>query len=54
MFFSLVIIAAVSVIWALLALKKERDKKEIEKAKEDMAKGRVIFHSEDIGDSSSS
>lgn len=48
------IIAAVSVIWALIALKREKNKKEIERAKEDISKSRVIFHSSDTGDSSSS
>lgn len=52
--FWIVIIAAVSIIWALIALKKERDKKEIERASADITKGRVIFHSSDAPDSSSS
>ena len=48
------IIAVVSIIWALLALKRERNKKEIERVKEDISKNRVIFHSSDASDSSSS
>lgn len=48
------IIAAISIIWALIALKRERSKKEIEMVKEDITKNRVIFHSSDVSDSSSS
>lgn len=55
MFFSwIVIIAAISIIWALIALKRERNKREIDRAKEDIMKGRVVFHSSDATDSSSS
>ena len=50
----IILIAAVSIIWALIALKRERNKKEIERAKEDITKGRVVFHSSDVVDSSSS
>ena len=53
-FFWIVLIAAASIIWAFVALKKDKNKKEIEQAKEDIMKGRVVFHSSDAGDSSSS
>lgn len=49
----ILIIAIVSVLWALVSLKKERNKREIIDAKNEISKGRVIFHSSDISDSSS-
>ena len=52
--FWIVILMLVSVIWALIALKKEKNKKDLNEAKKDIEKGRVIFHSSDSSDSSSS
>ena len=43
--FLILIIAAVSIIWAFISLRKERQKHEIEAAKKDLSKGRVIYHS---------
>ncbi|MBI2621530.1 MAG: hypothetical protein HYW63_02680 [Candidatus Levybacteria bacterium] len=54
LFFWVIIIALISVVWAFIALNRERNKKEMEKAKEDIAKDRVVFHSSDVSDSSSS
>lgn len=53
-FFAVVIIAAISIVWAIISLKKERNKKEIGEAKEEISKGRVVFHSSEASDSSSS
>lgn len=52
--FWLVIIVIVSIVWALIALISEKNKKELTKAKEKIAQGRVIFHSSDSSDTSSS
>ena len=43
--FWIMLIAIISVVWAFLSLKKERQRHEIDKAKEDISRGRVIFHS---------
>lgn len=53
-FFWIVVIGIISVVWAAVTLKRERNRKEIEKAREDIAKGRVVFHSSEASDSSSS
>ena len=52
--FWITIIVVVSVIWAIIALKKEKNKKELYEAKKDLEQGRVVFHSSDASDSSSS
>lgn len=52
--FWILIILIVSIIWALISLKREKNRHEVIKAKEDINKGRVIFHSSSVGDSSSS
>lgn len=41
----LIIILLISIVWAYYSLIKERQRHEIEKAKEEMTTGRVIFHS---------
>jgi preprotein translocase subunit YajC len=51
-FFWIMIIAIISFLWALISLRKEKNRHEINKAKEEIAKGRVIFHSSDAKDSS--
>lgn len=50
----IIVIGLVSFCWAFLALKKEKNKKELDEAQKDIAKGRVIFHSSDSSESSSS
>jgi hypothetical protein len=50
----MLILAVVSVIWAFYSLRKERQRHEIDKAKEDIATGRVIFHSSEVSESESS
>lgn len=50
----IVIVALVSLFWAFIALKKEKNKKELNEAQKDISKGRVIFHSSDSSESSSS
>lgn len=52
--FWILIILSVSIIWALISLKKEKSRHEINKANEEISKNRVIFHSSSLGDSSSS
>lgn len=52
--FWMVLIAIVSVVWAVVSFIKEKNKKELEVASEEMTKGRVIFHSSSVADSSSS
>ena len=48
------IIALVSLLWAFIALKKEKNKKELNEAQKDISKGRVIYHSSDDSSVSSS
>ena len=43
--FWIILIAIVSVVWAYYSLKREKEKKELDHAKDEMTKGRVIFHS---------
>lgn len=50
----IIVIGVVSLFWAFLALKKEKNKKELNEAQKDISKGRVIFHSSDSSESSSS
>ena len=50
----ILIIAAISILWAFYSLKKERQRHELEKAKEEMSRGRVIFHSSKAPDSEDS
>lgn len=50
----LVAIAIISVVWAYYSIMKERQRHEIEKAKEDISTGRVIFHSSSASESESS
>lgn len=50
----IVFIMTISIVWAVFALKKEKNKKELSEAKKNIGKGRVIFHSSDSSDSSSS
>ena len=51
--FLILIIAMISILWAFISLKREKGKKELRRASEEIAKGRVIFHSSSVGDSSS-
>lgn len=44
-FWVVLIIALISIAWAFVSLTKERQKHEIEEAKKDISKGRVIYHS---------
>ena len=46
----MLIILAISVLWAYYSLKKERQRHEIENAKKEMSSGRVIFHSSSAGE----
>ena len=48
------VIAVVSIIWAIFSYIKEKNKKELDEATEEMTKGRVIFHSSSLGESDSS
>jgi len=52
--FWIIVIAAASIIWAFFALKRERNKKELEEAKKDITRGRVVFHSSDVSPSKES
>lgn len=54
LFFWIIIIAVISTIWALVSFKREKSKKEINHVKEKISHGRVIFHSSEISESSSS
>ena len=51
--FWIILIAVISVIWAFISLKKERQRHEIDKAKEEISHGRVIYHSSSEGSSES-
>jgi len=42
------ILIVVSVLLALYSLKKELQKHEVEDAKRDLSKGRVVYHSSDV------
>lgn len=53
-FIWILVIAIASVIWTLFSYRKEKNRREIEKAKEEMIKGRVIFHSSSVGAGESS
>lgn len=48
----ILILIIVSFIWSMISYIREREKKEIEVAKEKIAKGRVIYHSSDASSSS--
>lgn len=50
----LIAMALISVVWAYYSILKERERHEVEKAKEEMSSGRVIFHSSSVSDSDSS
>ena len=50
----MIIIGLISVVWAYFSIVKERQRHEIEKAKEDISTGRVIFHSSSASESDSS
>lgn len=52
--FWIILIGIVSIIWAVVSLVQESNKKEIEEASEEMTKGRVIFHSSGSASDSSS
>lgn len=41
-------LALISVVWALVSYKKESRKSELKKAKEEIARERVIFHSSSV------
>lgn len=45
---------AVSFVWAVVSLKKDKSRHEVEKAKSEIAKGRVIYYSSSSEDSSKS
>jgi hypothetical protein len=51
-FFWIFLIAVISFLWALISLRKEKNRHEIRSVKEEIAKGRVIFHSSDVKESS--
>ena len=53
-YFWILLIALVSIVWALIAFKREKNKKELRHASEEITKGRVIFHSSSVEDASSS
>jgi len=44
-FWAVIIIAAISIALSFVSFKKERQKHEIEEAKKDISRGRVIYHS---------
>ena len=50
----IILIAVISIIWAYVALRREKNKKELNEARDEISKGRVIFHSSDSSESSSS
>ncbi len=52
--FWIVVIVFISIVWAAVSLKKEKTRHEIDKVKKEMAKGKVIFHSSEVSDSSTS
>lgn len=52
--FWIILIAFVSIVWAIASFIKERNKKELTEASEEMIKGRVIFHSSSPASESSS
>lgn len=52
--FCILVLLIISIAWAYLSVIKERQRHEIEKAKEDMSTGRVIFHSSSGSESDSS
>jgi hypothetical protein len=45
------IIAVISFIWAVISYIREKERKEIDSAREEIAKGRVIYHSSDASSS---
>lgn len=51
--FWIIILAIISVVWAYYSMLRERQRHEIEKAKEEMESGRVIFHSSSASESES-
>lgn len=51
--FWILILAFISVAWALISLKREHAEREINEVKKEIAKGKVIFHSSKVSDSSS-
>ncbi|EKD85905.1 MAG: hypothetical protein ACD_37C00579G0008 [uncultured bacterium] len=53
MLFWIFVIIIISILWAIISLKKERGKREINEARNEMARGKVIYHSSDVSDSSS-
>lgn len=53
MLYWIILIAIISIFWAFISFKKEKNKRELNEAKKEMAKGKVIFHSSDVSDSSS-
>lgn len=44
-FFWILIIAIVSIIWSFVSFRREKNRHEMEKAKKEIAKGRVIYYS---------
>lgn len=52
--FWMLVIAIVSIIWAIASFVRERNKKELTQASEEISKGRVIFHASSPGPDSSS
>jgi hypothetical protein len=51
-FFWIALIALVSFIWALWSLHREKQKIEVEEAKESIKKGRVIYYASESSESS--
>jgi hypothetical protein len=54
LFFWIVVIAFVSILLAVVSLKRENAKKELVKVKEELSKGKVIFQSSSESSESSS
>lgn len=48
----ILIITVISFIWSVVSYIRERERREIEVAKEKISKGRVIYHSSDASSSS--
>ncbi len=53
LFFWVVLLGVISVLLAFISYKREQSRHDLKKAKEEISKGRVIFHSSSDGESSS-
>lgn len=52
-YISIAVIFLISIMFAYISLKREKNKKEVKEVKEDLKKGKVIYYSSDSTDSSS-